>query len=236
MRLRWLAAQAHETVILRQTVQPRGIFAPRPTPPVKPAAAADYLEVAQKMLFSKDRNPTAAIEVPAVKPPPPEPPMPPLPNFHGMMDLFGDSVIILSVGKDASQKSYRAGDEVGPFKLIAFDRESVTFEWRGKTVNAPVDKLVAKVEPPPPAAAVAQQQAAAAPQVTTLAPAAPSAAVSLGSADGNKPPPALGVDMGGGFRACATGDTTPPGTVLNGYRKVVAATLMGNSCHWELVK
>ena len=29
--------------------------------------------------------------------------------------------------------------------------------------------------------------------------------------------------------------TSPAGTIVNGYKKVVAMTLMGNSCHWELV-
>ncbi len=236
LRLHWIEARAQERVMLERTVQPRGIFAPPPPPQVKPAAATDYLEVAQKMLFSKDRNPTVVIEVPKPPPAPPEPPMPPLPNFHGIMALFGDPVIIMSVGKEA-QKSYHAGDDVGPFKLISFDRENVTLEWRGKTVNAPIDQLVAKVEPPPSAPAPAQQQAAPAAPVTSLAPAPPPALTSLGADAGKTPTtPTLGVDMGAGFRACAMGDTSPPGTVLNGYKKVVAMTLMGNSCHWELVK
>jgi len=48
--------------------------------------------------------------------------------------------------------------------------------------------------------------------------------------------PTLGVDMGGGFRGCAAGDNSPAGTILSGYRKVVARNLMGTSCHWEQVK
>jgi hypothetical protein len=236
LRVYWLSARAGERLILEQTVQPRGVFAPPPPPAVKPFAAVDYLEVAQKTLFSKDRNPTVVIEVPAPKPVPPEPPMPPLPNFHGMMAMFGDSVIILSVGRDNTQKSYRAGDDVGPFKLVSFDRENVKLEWKGKTIDTSPEKLLAKEEAPNPSAAQRQapQPAAVAPQVTSLSPA--SAAVSLDSNSNSNKTPTLGVDMGGGYRACATGDTSPAGTVVNGFRKVVATTLMGNSCHWELVK
>jgi general secretion pathway protein D len=46
----------------------------------------------------------------------------------------------------------------------------------------------------------------------------------------------LGADMGAGFRACVPGENSPAGTVFNGYRKVVAQGLMGQSCHWELEK
>jgi hypothetical protein len=32
------------------------------------------------------------------------------------------------------------------------------------------------------------------------------------------------------------GDTTPAGTVRDGYRKLVTQTPFGNACRWELVK
>jgi hypothetical protein len=44
------------------------------------------------------------------------------------------------------------------------------------------------------------------------------------------------VDMGANLYGCKTGDTTPNGTVVNGYKKVVVRGLMGESCHWEQVK
>jgi hypothetical protein len=236
LRARWREARSHERAVLEQTVPPRGVFAPPPPVPVKPVAAADYFEVAQKMLFSKDRNPTVVVDIPKPAPAPPEPPIPPLPAFYGTISLFGDSVILLSAGtgRDAVQKSYRAGDNVGPFKLVSFDRDNITLEWRGKTVNSSLQKLVAKNEPPPQPSA-AQAPSAPSP-VTSLAPAAPPAVTSIGSSSAGAGTPTLGVDMGAGFRACAMGDTSPSGTILNGYRKVIAATLMGNSCHWEPAK
>jgi hypothetical protein len=45
--------------------------------------------------------------------------------------------------------------------------------------------------------------------------------------------PALGDDMGGGFRTCVPGDSSPAGTVLAGYKKVLAQTMFGQTCHWE---
>jgi hypothetical protein len=45
-----------------------------------------------------------------------------------------------------------------------------------------------------------------------------------------------GVSMGGDFRACIPGDPTPPGTVMEGYRKLVSDTPFGKACRWELVR
>ena len=45
-----------------------------------------------------------------------------------------------------------------------------------------------------------------------------------------------GIELGQGSRACVPGDTTPPGTVKDGFRKVVNKTPFGNSCRWEAVK
>ncbi len=45
-----------------------------------------------------------------------------------------------------------------------------------------------------------------------------------------------GMQLTGDLKACVVGDTTPPGTVRDGYRKVVTQTPFGASCRWELVK
>ena len=126
LRVRWLDARTHERTFLSRTPAGPPVLPPPPAQLPKPVSPADYIDVAQKTLFSKDRNPNVIVD-----PPPPAP------------------------------------------------------------------------APPKPA-----------------------------------PPkePGLGVDMGGGFRACVPGDPSPAGTVLNGYRKVVAQSLMGPSCHWEQVK
>jgi mannose-6-phosphate isomerase-like protein (cupin superfamily) len=49
----------------------------------------------------------------------------------------------------------------------------------------------------------------------------------------NGKPPALGVDLGSGFRACAPGDNSPDGTVVDGHTKMVSRSFLGPSCLWK---
>jgi hypothetical protein len=111
---------------------------------------------------------------------------------------------------------------------MAFDRETMTLDWNGKQVERKLLELAPKEGQQPAAAANAAASAPAAPsqQLTSITtPAAPTSTA----------PPAVGTDMGGGFRAC-TGDSSPAGTVVGGYRKVIGQSLMGPTCHWEQVK
>lgn len=221
LRVRWLETQAHERAIFEKAAQAKAVLPPPPAPRMQSVKPADYLEVAQKMLFSKDRNPTVVIEPP---PPKPEPPMPALPSYHGQMGI-GEPVVILSFGSKPVQKRYHAGEQVGDFTLVGFDNQKITLDWKGKAVERKLEELAPK-EPTP-------QQPAAAPPPTPSP-----AAVSLSPAGGalDKKNPELGVDMGAGFRACATGDTSPAGTVIGGYKKVITQGMFGPSCHWEQVK
>ena len=225
VRVRWLETQAHERAIFEQAARARAVL---PLPPAilpRPVAAVEYLDVAQKTLFSKDRNPVVVIELP---PPKPEPPMPPLPSYHGQMAI-GEPVVFLSPAGNAGQKGYQAGDKIGPFDIVSFDRETITFDWNGKTVQRKLEELASKET-------VAPAQAAAQP----ASPAPASGATSLSStgakAMGAEKEPALGADMGGGYHGCVTGDASPAGTIKDGYKKMVVQTMFGQSCHWELVK
>jgi hypothetical protein len=193
-------------------------------------AAAEYLEVAQKMLFSKDRNPNVILPPPPA--PPPEPPMPPLPAYHGQMAI-GDPVVFLSVGANGAQKSYKTGEKVGDFEVVSFDRDKITLAWNGKTVERKLQELAPKETAP-----LAQQpQPAPAPQSA----AAPSGVVALGGSQNadssaSKKNPLLGNDSGGGIRSCVANDKTPAGTVVDGYKKVISQGMFGDICRWELVK
>jgi hypothetical protein len=222
LRTRWLEAEAHQRAIFARMAVGRPPLPPPPAVPPTPVRPSDYFDVVQKTLFSKDRNPTVVIEVP---PPKPEPPVPPLPVYHGQMAI-GDPVVFLSTPPSVDQKSYRPGEKVGPFDLVSFDREKITLQWNGKTLERKLADIAAK-EPPPQ-----QQQPAAA--------AAARPAVSLsGPAQtdlSEKKNPALGNDTGGGFRACVAGDATPAGTVLEGYKKVVSRGMFGEVCRWEQMK
>ena len=160
---------AHEQAVLSRPAHLRTLPPPPSPPAAAPVSPADYLEVAQKTLFSKDRNPNVVVDPPP--PPKPEPPMPALPVYWGQMS-FGDPVVILTAAKAPEQKSYHAGDNVGDFKLVAFDNDSITFDWNGKQVERKLLELAPKdaaagtgsagrVPPAPPA------------QVTNISPAAP---------------------------------------------------------------
>jgi mannose-6-phosphate isomerase-like protein (cupin superfamily) len=45
--------------------------------------------------------------------------------------------------------------------------------------------------------------------------------------------PALGADLGSGFRACVTGEDSPDGTVVDGYRKMINQSFLGKNCIWK---
>ena len=219
LRQEWLEARAREKTVLKQRIKPV------PPPPISPLArpepvkAATYADIAQKTLFSKDRNPNVVVEVPA---PPPPKPMPPLPLFHGLLNLGDGATAILSEKPGAQHRDFRPGEQVGEFTLVAINTEEIVLEWEGKTITKKVDDLIDHAPPPPPPAQAAQS-AAAKPTVA----AAP-------------PPPAQaapGADLGGrGISACQKGDSSPAGTTANGMRKVIKSNPFGSSCFWEPIK
>jgi hypothetical protein len=148
--------------------------------------------------------------------------MPELPAYYGTMALFGDPVILLSLSH-GPQKKYHAGDKVGPFKLVSFDREKVVFDWDGKMVERKPEEL--KTLTPSP------EEVAEAPPAQ-VQPARPIAAP---VPEGPKISEKIGADNGGGIRMCVPGDTTPVGTIIDGYKKVVTTNMFGQTCMWQAV-
>lgn len=226
-RRHYLEMKAHEREVLRQSVHASQVLPPPGAPAPAPVAAVQYLEVAQKTLFSKDRNPNVVVEPP---PPPQEKPLPAMPVYFGQIRL-GDPVIFLAFGNGA-QKRYQTGDKVGEFQIVGFTNETITLGWNDKKIEKRLDELKAKGDQGQPAAAAPAQQtaqnpASSGPQVKSLS----------GPAvlDPSKPDAVLGPDFGD-YRGCVMNDPTPAGAVVDGYRKVVSTTLMGKSCHWEKVK
>jgi hypothetical protein len=221
LRAHWLETRARELATLAKAAR-RSVQLPPPSPaPPEAVVPANYLDVAQRTLFSKDRNPNVIIEPPPPPPAPkPEEPTPARPEYFGQMG-FGDPVAFLSVEK-ARQKGFRAGDQVGPFKLVAFDRDTITFEWNGKTLEYPL----AELKPKQPVVA----QVAGPPQPSSL-PAPKNLAV--GSSQSKDP--AFG-DQNGENRGCVPGDASPSGTVKDGYKKLVVQGPFGAYCTWEPIK
>lgn len=221
LRQEWREHRDREARLLGQ--KPNTLAIQRPPLPgaSAPVMAASYLEVAQKLLFSRDRNPTVVPPPPPPpKPVPPPPPMPPLPSVFGVMALGGPPYLLMKATPADAQRPYQAGDTVGPFKLLAFDDTTAKFEWEGKEVVERLDKLVAQGQQKP-AQAAAANAGASAPAVT--APVEPARA-----APSEAP-------TGASYKFCTPGDNSPAGTVEGGYRKVINRTPFGNSCRWEPV-
>lgn len=192
-------------------------------PPPGQVSAINYLEVATKLPFSKDRNPTVVIETPPPKP------MPALPRYYGMMN-FGTPRVILAAAPGAPQKSYAAGDTIGEFKLAAIAQSGLVFEWDGKQVPAAYAEILDRSSAAP-AEAAPSSSAAPAPAQAASGVKAVSGVTSVASGDANRP----GAETGTGIKACQAGDSSPAGAVVDGYRKLVTETPFGKSCRWERI-
>ncbi|MBZ5673280.1 MAG: hypothetical protein LAP61_03455 [Acidobacteriia bacterium] len=220
LRAHWRETRAQELATLAKAAAAKAQLPPPSLPPPEAVVPATYLEVAQKTLFSKDRNPNVIIETVPPPAPKPEEPPPPRPEYHGQMGL-GDPVAFLSVEK-GGQKGFHAGEKVGPFKLVAFDRETMTFQWKEKTLRYPLEELKPKEASPVQAGVPAS---------------APAQAVSAGPVIGisTSKDPVLG-PANGGVRGCITGDNSPAGTVKDGFKKTITPGMFGPMCQWEPIQ
>jgi hypothetical protein len=200
--------------------------------PLAPVAAGPYVEVAQKLLLSADRNPSVILDVVPPKV------MPALPRAYGAMDLGDGPRVVLAAAHGSPQRSYAVGETIGEFKLLAITQAGVVFEWDGKQVAARYGELRDLTVPEPartaaaPAARPAPGQGpqAAPPPGAPPAPAGVQTIVSSTNAQG-KPGPG-----NGWARPCQRGDTSPDGTVADGYRKVIQDIGFGKNCYWEKVQ
>ncbi|MGH9719013.1 MAG: hypothetical protein ACRD8O_02285, partial [Bryobacteraceae bacterium] len=151
----------------------------------------------------------------------PKPP-PAIPSVNGVMN-FGDGPIFMITEKaGAAQKAVRVGDRFGEYKLTALNGSELVLAWEDKTIRKRIDELLDRRDN-------VQVVDAPAPQASGSTPAPP-------------PPPQAacrpgpGVDVGAGLRSCQACDTSPAGTVADGYRKLITPTPFGNACRWEPAK
>ena len=216
LRQDWTTLRAREHKLQQRSVK-------RSLPPVlnvvpapQPVAAVGYAEIAQKMLFSKDRNPDVVIEPP--KEPAPKP-MPPLPVLYGVMNLLDSTTVVMSENAAAPHHGVRLGEQIGAFTLVAVNREDITFDWEGQPVTRKIDDMLVRQPAPAAPSNVPAQEPSPPARVEGQAPA--------------KADAAPGADIGNGIRACQAGDSSPAGTVSGGYKKSVATTPFGSACRWE---
>ncbi len=217
LRARWLEARARQAALYRQQAAPLATPPVVPIPPAQPVTAVKYGDVAQKMLFAKDRNPTVEIEAAPPKP------MPPLPVAYGVL-AFGDvRSALLSPKPGAPHRAFEPGEMVGEFKLVSVDPDRIVFEWDGQTIAKSVEELLPKDRAAAPAQTVRETAAASPPPPPTTTVVTPVR-------------PGPGVQVTSEIRACQPGDTSPAGTVIEGWRKVFAPTPFGSGCRWEPVR
>ncbi len=220
LRKKYLESKGHQETVLKQ--KPSPVPAPNipSIPKSAPVAATSYAQVAQQMLFTRDRNPNVILPPPP--PPPPEKKMPPLPFAYGVMDFGSGPMVLLSEKSGGQNKPYKIGDKIGEFKVLAVSNKEITFEWEGKEVKKRLEELADKV-------AASNAQAEAATTASKEPPKAP-------SVPAPPPPPAepkpSKVELGEN-RACQPGDSSPAGTVADGFKKIVKASPFGSTCYWE---
>ncbi len=203
-------------------------------PSAKPVAAAagvekttpaNYLDIAARLLFSRDRNP--GVEPP---PPPAPPQIPAFPLAYGVLMIGDPPTVMLSEAKGKPQRGYRPGDRVGEFKILTVTGADVTFEWQNKKITKTLGELADReaskllaAAPPPPASDNAPSAAAAKP-VTTLG----------GGSSASKQGP--GQVMTPTMKQCQPGDTAPDGAIVDGFKKINTATPFGFQCRWEKIQ
>jgi hypothetical protein len=219
LRSEWIGSRARDLALLHGALPATRVPGLAPLDKVNAVSAADFVDVATKNLFSKDRNPNVIVDPP---PPPKEKPQPPFPVAHGVMLWDGvPPTIVLSEKAGGPQKGYHPGDTIGPWTVVSVDSSYADFEWDGKDFKKRIDELIDRtpiVQAAPPSAAA--QPAAAKP------------AQPLSSNTRSGP----GIDVGAGLKACVADDASPDGTVVDGMKKIVTATPFGSSCRWEAAK
>ena len=204
---------------------------PAPTP----GASSAYVQVAEELLLSPDRNPNVVIDVVAPKP------MPSLPKAYGSMDFGEGPRVILAEKSGGKQRVYPIGGKIGEFQVMNITQAGVVFDWQGKLVAARYQEMRDLASGSSGEGGSSGRAAAPGPTAASKPAATPASAGDNRSAEVRTIGPTGDVrgKFGtgtGGYRACLKGDDAPDGTVTDGFRKVTVPTPMGLSCHWEKVE
>lgn len=220
LREQYLDDQKHIAQVRRNQVKTLESAPAVITPKPDPFTGLPYAEVAQKTLFSKDRNPNVIIEAP---PPVPIKVMPPLPLVAGVMGLPSGMLALMSERADMKPHSVHVNETIGAFKVIGLTPQVVSFEWDGRRIDRKVEELLARAPVAESGNGGGGQAAASSANPANLA-----------AQPGAKPAEAKpsAVVIGNAMKACTPGDVSPAGTVADGYKKVVEATPFGNACRW----
>jgi hypothetical protein len=213
LRQDWLHDHQHSSTVLEAHVKPVPPPALKPVPAPPPFAAPTYADVAQKDLFSKDRNPNIVLPPVVVKA---KPKWPNFPILYGVMGLPGGMIAMLAEAPNARSRGVQVGEKIGELKMVGLNSQKITFEFEGETQEKNILDLVDRG---------GHEEANAA--ATSLNPANVAA-----NRIGPPPIPKPGTDIGTQMKACQPGDVSPAGTVVDGYKKVLEQTPFGPACRW----
>jgi hypothetical protein len=227
----WVAAKERQAKMPGPA--PKAASVP-PIPALKKEPAvvpSGYADVAVHDLFDASRNPSIPVDPPPPAPPPRDPP--PLPSFHGMMDL-GDPqgpVALITENDAPGHEEVHAGEMIGEFKLVAFNRKEMTLDWQGRTLHKLLNdggSAAAKAKPAP----------AGGPEPLPLNGVVPGQAPQQSVYDDPKPQTrelGPGPQMTDSVKACQAGDSSAVGSVSDGFRKEINNSPMGPQCLWRAV-
>ncbi len=218
----WKQAEAERKANLNVRIKPVTVAPAAPAPKPETATPAQFAQVAEKNLFSSDRNPTVIIEPEKKEVPKP---MPRLPVVYGVMGLPSGAKAIMAEKPGDQSKGVRAGDTIGEFKVLALDTQNIKFEWNGKEIAKRIDELVDRSNPQPAGGGGGNNNPPPPPPTQQMA-AAPTKPVEPNL------DPRVGITLTETTRACRPGENSPAGTVADGFRKVLTPSPFGTVCRW----
>jgi hypothetical protein len=145
-----------------------------------------------------------------------------------MMD-FGDPqgpVALITEHDTPRHEEVHAGEMIGAFKLVAFNRQEMTLDWQGDVIHKRLNE--GDSEPAKPRAALGGPP----PIAEGVIPGVASTAEAAKAQETEKGP---GRDLTDTLKQCQPGDSAPAGTQSGGYVKEVRLTPMGSQCDWRAV-
>ena len=230
---RWLQAESrYARVEQAERVVPLPEYpAPGQRAAIRPA---EYMPVVQRMLFSKDRNPTVEVVVEAA----PVEQRPELPLLAGLAD-FGDGPrALMAAASNDTPQWVKAGEKVGAFVFEGMEEQKVKLSWNGEPFTVAQDQLtgaMVRPEPKNPRTKNGQRSAAA--------PGAPAQAQAPANLAAQEPTSVggqykIGKELRPGVHAVDPGDDSPDGTSFkhtdgSTYTKTVRRTPFGSQSWWE---
>ena len=223
-KTQWQQAGAQRAALLNVPVKATPVPPAAVPIPAEPVSAVKYAEVAEKNLFSKDRNPNVVIEPKPVE----EKKMPALPSIYGVMGLPSGVQALMTESKGGAGRPVRSGDKIGEFTILALDTQNVTFGWNGKELARKVEDLMDRSTA---AGSAGPAAAPAAPAAGPAAPPPPPQVATSSNAAGKHGAIQVGTPMDPAFN-CLGNDSSPAGTVDDGFRKQIQMGPFGPSCKW----